>query len=1188
MESRRRGCASGGGTGPGGEGNGMLRNILMLAISDRDRRAVLRHLLAGEYDLLEADSGRQAMVLMEQNSGRIAAALIESGMRLDDNGDMLVSAMLKKGLLDAFPAVVVLPGSYADPLADRRPDTNGYAMPGADELFSAGVLDVMYQDTPGSVMRQRLRNLRELYSYRKHIEQRLADRIDAQRRSGESMVDMLTSIIEYRNVDTGRHVLRLRSYTRVMLEEVARCCPEYGLTEREIDRIVSASVFHDIGKISVPEQVLKKPGPLTDWEMSAMRRHVEAGCRILKTIEGVSDADYMKYAYDICRCHHERYDGGGYPAGLRGEAIPICAQVVGLTDAFEALTNERVYSPAYSYTQAANMIMNGECGAFSPQLLECFKSVGARLRELLEEYERLSSGEHGAKQALKHRKGEKPLGGSVGGGLAAKGRTGALERTEQKYRTLAAYLNRKIVELDFDGQQYQVVFDPEPSSGLPEDELAFEQVLARLMGRQAHTENEKTPAQVCDECCSALFTSGEHRYTFKYKIYSPSAGEYVPGEAVFIRLDLPGRRALMLCRALDTDECRLSDAAGGEETDTRMERELLGLVSGVFVCRRDEGWTIVEGGSGLHSLLGYTRQEIEQRFSGRLADMVLPEDRENAKQRLAEQLRQGDSIELEYRLVRKDGGTIWVLDKSRLVTGRDGREYFYCTLADNSRSKAMQDKLNMALERNSIIIEQTDDIVFEWDVESDEFLCSDKWEKRFGYEPEYKPGQLVPLVTYIHPDDAQELAERVQHMDAKTSRVEADLRIIDSGGRYLWNRVRATIQRDGSGEVAMVVGVIMDVDVSKRRELELQERAERDALTGLLNKASVRERIEEYLASAHGERAALLMIDLDDFKHVNDSYGHMFGDEVLTRAAQEINRLFRSGDIVGRVGGDEFVALMKNIPDARLVEDRCTRLLAAFEKAFAAVMPSDPISCSVGAALAPEDGAVFEELFKHADSALYRAKELGKNRFVFYDRQQAHAAADTAVNERIDSDSVPADTEDDILDYAFETLRTGRNTDEAVDSVLAAVGRHIGASRVYIFENNDDDTAFSNTFEWCGQGVRPEKASLQDLKFADVPGWWDNYDEKGIFYCPDITQLPREQRTMLEFQGIKSMLQCAIRDRGVYKGLVGFDECSVNRLWTQKQIKMLMRLSELLAVYLLKRRLERRVAESGAQAGAAP
>ena len=215
----------------------MLRNILMLAISDRDRRAAFRRLLAGEYDLLEADSGRQAMVLMEQNSGRIAAALIESGMRLDDNGDMLVSAMLKKGLLDAFPAVVVLPGSYADPLADRRPDTNGYTIPGVEELFSAGVLDVMYQDTPGGVMRQRLRNLRELYSYRKHIEQRLADRIDSQRRSGESMVEMLTSIIEYRNVDTGQHVLRLRSYTRVMLEEVARCCPEYGLTEREIDRI---------------------------------------------------------------------------------------------------------------------------------------------------------------------------------------------------------------------------------------------------------------------------------------------------------------------------------------------------------------------------------------------------------------------------------------------------------------------------------------------------------------------------------------------------------------------------------------------------------------------------------------------------------------------------------------------------------------------------------------------------------------------------------------------------------------------------------------------------------------------------------------------------------------------------------------------------------------------------------------
>ncbi|MRN27191.1 HD domain-containing protein, partial [Romboutsia ilealis] len=171
------------------------------------------------------------------------------------------------------------------------------------------------------------------------------------------------------------HVLRIRKFTGVLLENVMYSCPEYELNDRAIQVIAEAAALHDIGKIAIADTILNKPGRLTDEEFEIMKTHTVRGCQILSSLGKMGDEEYLKYAYNICRYHHERWNGKGYPDGLIGDNTPVYAQAVGIADAYDALTTDRVYKKAIQPERALNMILNGECGMFSPKLLECLKNV---------------------------------------------------------------------------------------------------------------------------------------------------------------------------------------------------------------------------------------------------------------------------------------------------------------------------------------------------------------------------------------------------------------------------------------------------------------------------------------------------------------------------------------------------------------------------------------------------------------------------------------------------------------------------------------------------------------------------------------------------------------------------------------------------------------------------------------------
>jgi diguanylate cyclase (GGDEF)-like protein len=316
------------------------------------------------------------------------------------------------------------------------------------------------------------------------------------------------------------------------------------------------------------------------------------------------------------------------------------------------------------------------------------------------------------------------------------------------------------------------------------------------------------------------------------------------------------------------------------------------------------------------------------------------------------------------------------------------------------------------------------------------------------------------------------------------------------------------------------------------------------------------------------------MLDLDNFKLVNDQYGHMYGDALLTQLGSTLRKLFRSEDLIGRIGGDEFVVLLKNIPDGELLHTRCQLLVNEVRNLMKKLMPELNVTCSVGCAIYPDHGFTYAELFQHADRALYSAKNLGKNQYIIYSPQLLYPTHDGhAITTRVDSDEEPTLNDSALIQYVFSQLYESRDICTTIDELLAFIGAHFNVSRAYIFENNEDNTACCNTFEWCNVGISPEKSNLQYLSYQDdLPGLRDCYNEREVLYVSDVSTLPPILQKVIEPQGIKSMLHCAILDAGVFRGYVGFDECVDSRLWTEGQVETLEFLAKALAAFLIKHR----------------
>lgn len=1116
-------------------------DTLLIACGIPENRKVLRSVLEARFNLLEAANTQQTLLLLNQNLNCIAAIIMD--VTVPEMLDMkLLERPETQKQMEQVPVIVISADDSANIL---------------NTAFSYGAADVIPLDYEPYAMLRRIETIVELHLHKQYLETMVEEQSNLLRHSNETMVDALSSIIEYRSVESGQHILRIRHFTKILLEEVARCCPEYQLNDTAIAIISSAAALHDIGKIAIPDSVLMKPGALTQEEREIMKSHAATGCRILDTLGDMGDPEYMRYAYNICRYHHERWDGGGYPEGLSGDDIPICAQVVGLADVYDALTTKRVYKEAFSFHRAVNMILKGECGAFSPKLLECFKHVTDAYEELARAYaDGMSPKTESFDTALP---------------APAKQEENSLERIRAKYFALVHYINGLLIEVDLNRGLFHLIYNPYPELSWFQDVTTFSEMQQLLNDRTIAPESREKMMKFFYQDVPTFMEEDLRRSTHYFRFRSKVHPEGDTFEVTLLRInpiDANRRTLAVLCRR-----------TSGENIPFQSEETVPIMSDSTFLCRNDEHFTLIQLGRHIPKLAGYSPEELKEIFRNRLTELVIPEDREKMRRDFQEQLTRGKAVETEFRVRHKDGHILWILDRSHLSVGADGREYLNSFLTDITESKKAYDALNDKLSRYEIILAQTENVLFEWDMENNTINYSETWEKIFGFHPmQENVREILTEGSYFHPDDLPLLIDGINNLENGSHYQMVEVRIATARGRYLWCRFRASAIRDENGRLQKIVGIIINIDAEKQAERLLQDRAERDSLTKLLNKNAARKQAEEYLARfPGGTDCALLVIDLDNFKQVNDQYGHLFGDAVLTKAAREIERQFRNQDIVARIGGDEFMVLMRGVSDSNLLEARCSRLIQSFQTIFRSQKHKLPLSCSIGVALSPEHGTSYFDLFNHADQALYRAKARGKNRFCFYREEDEQLPLQEArgmvKSTPIDSDEEPGLADNNIVQYAFRRLYASKNVEKSVNDILTLIGQKMNVSRVYVFENSDDNKFCSNTYEWCNEGIQPEIQNLQNISYeTDIPGYADNFNEQGIFYCPDIAVLPKVTYDIVASQGIKSMLHCAIREGGVFRGYIGFDECVEQRFWTKEQIQTLRYFSEMLSVFLMKQR----------------
>ena len=341
------------------------RQQILIVDDSKINCEILAEILKDEYRILEAANGEECIDLLKQYGTGISLLLLDINMPVMDGFEVL-ALMNRNDWIEDIPVIMI-----------SSEDGASYVR----RAYEMGASDYISRPFDAQVVHQRVSNTIKLYAKQRRLISLVTDQIREKEKNNQMMISILSQIVEFRNSESGSHVLHINIITGMLLERLMQKTDQYHLQWSDQFLITTASALHDIGKIGIDEKILNKPGKLTKEEFEIMKTHTLIGASMLKSIEMYQNEKLLQVAYQICRWHHERYDGKGYPDGLKGEEIPISAQVVAIADVYDALVGKRVYKKAFSHEKAIHMILNGECGAFNPLLLECLTDIQNRLKE---------------------------------------------------------------------------------------------------------------------------------------------------------------------------------------------------------------------------------------------------------------------------------------------------------------------------------------------------------------------------------------------------------------------------------------------------------------------------------------------------------------------------------------------------------------------------------------------------------------------------------------------------------------------------------------------------------------------------------------------------------------------------------------------------------------------------------------
>ena len=681
------------------------RQKILIVDDSEMNRAILADMLGGEFDIVEAENGVEGVAMLQKHGLEISLVLLDIVMPVMD-GFGVLTQMNKYRWIEDIPVIMI---------SAERGSSH------VERAFELGITDFISRPFDAIIVHRRVVNTILLYAKQKRLTAMVAEQIYEKEQRSSLMIDILSHCVEFRNGESGMHVRNVHILTETLLNALLRKTDRYHISQADISVISTASALHDIGKIAIPEEILNKPGKFTPEEFAIMKTHSMVGAEMLENLPSYQNEPLVGFAYQICRWHHERWDGRGYPDGLAGDEIPISAQIVAMADVYDALTSERVYKPPFSHEQAVNMIVGGECGQFNPLMLECL-----------------------------------------------------------------------------------------------------------------------------EECA---------------------------------------------------DEIRQELAAGGEQR--RSQRDI---------------------------------------------------------QNVARELHRHKELTASER-------SLELLEHERM------KYSFFASL--------------------------TKEIQFEYTI-SPPALVLNSWgsEKLDLPEALLDPYQHPEALSIINKDVQSKLADALHSTTPGSPVVQFDCKLTIKGEER-WHHIvaRASWSAEEPPRYTGCIGKAMDIHNSRLELESLERQASHDSLTGLVNRAYAKKRIIERLEDRPAGHYAMVILDLDYFKSANDTYGHMFGDEVLKFLAERMRHSIRGGDIAARVGGDEFLIFLEYKDDLEsAIEGVYGRVSGGVYKDFA-------ISVSMGVASTQEAGCDYDSLFRCADQALYVVKHSGKKGYYnYYHKENAIDAATSAVS----------------------------------------------------------------------------------------------------------------------------------------------------------------------------------------------
>lgn len=811
-------------------GNDRANKYRILIADDSElNRELLSEMLQEEYDIVEAKDGKEAVAILQEQSQEISLVLLDIVMPQMDGFEVL-TYMNTYHWLDDIPVIII-----------SSENSSSFMQ----KAYDFGATDYISRPFDAMVVHRRVVNTIMLYAKQRKLTGMVAEQIYEKEKTNKLMVSILSHIVEFRNGESGLHIIHIHMLTELLLKHLVKKTDQYRLSAADISLISNASALHDIGKITIPDEILNKPGRLTAEEFEIMKQHSRAGALMLWEMPLYQGEPLLKVAYEICRWHHERYDGNGYPDGLSGEEIPISAQIVALADVYDALTSERCYKKAFSHDTAVEMILNGQCGAFNPLLLECFSEAAEEIRQSV------------------------------------------------KAHYEADYSKKEIRDVAGELMQHK--------------ELGASERMLRLL------ELEKTKFQ--------FLASKSDDIVFSFTNEPPT-------------LSLAGEKA-----------------------------EKLGLGELVIDPYHDERVRKILGNSNLE----------------RLSERISKTTPEEPKFQLDFEM----LIDGEFCLSRFDGMAIWLTSDHTAPGGAVGR------ISDVQKEYAQIDHDKRAA-MDCVLKSGREHAVQNHFPVGNKMTGQEAWILMENLKLAFDQVRLVDatVTTAIRVGEDGEMVEEPYHchrvwgreercencVSAKVLSTKDRISKFEFMGDDIYHVIAMYVEVEGQPFSIEMISQIVDEALltghGRNKIVESIVKHSKKLFADPVTKVYNRRYFEEQVRGRQ-EIGAVAMIDADNFKSINDSFGHHAGDLALQAIAAAILSCIREEDVVIRYGGDEFVLVFQQIP-SNIFSERLEEIRKKVCQIVLSEYPEIHLSVSIGGVYG--EGKVDDQIIA-ADKLLYQAKD---------------------------------------------------------------------------------------------------------------------------------------------------------------------------------------------------------------------